>query len=87
MATGESGREEADTSLAGTQVDLIASRVEAITHQLRASSASLRGEGRGEKLASRALLTAHELSAAAANLQALAAPTRQLQELQRVAER
>lgn len=86
MATGESGREE-DTSLAGTQVDLIASRVEAITHQLRASSASLRSEARGEKLASRAQVTEHELRAAAANLQALADPTRQLEELQRVGQR
>lgn len=62
-------------SLVGTQIDVIASRTEAIAHEIAAASAAM-----DEADAPREV-TAQQLRAASASLHALAAPTRQLHEL------
>jgi|GEM_PF-6607747 len=71
-AAGDVGRQ----SLVGTQIDVIASRTEAIAHEIAAVSAAVDEAG-----APRAELTTQQLKAASASLHALAAPTRQLHEL------
>lgn len=71
-AAGGLGRQ----SLVGTQIDVIASRTEAIAHEIAAASAAL-----VEADTPRAEVTAQQLRAASASLHALAAPTRQLHEL------
>lgn len=74
MADAESAR--TSRGLVGNQVEVIASRAEAIAHELNAASAALGADDRP-----RPEVTAEQLRAASAALNALAAPTRQLTDL------
>ncbi len=76
MADAESARGGASRGLVGNQVEVIASRAEAIAHELNAASAAL-----GSDNGPRPEVTAEQLRAASAALNALAAPTRQLPDL------
>jgi len=82
MAMGESGEGQIRRgSAVDAQIDVIASRAQAIASELFATSADL--QEAGEASMSRGAL-AHRLNAAAASIQALAAPTIQLRDLQRL---
>jgi hypothetical protein len=75
MSTGEfTGGQAQLGALANAQIDIIESRANAIASELFATSASLQEEDAGSS--HRALV--HRLNAAAASVQALAAPARQL---------
>ena len=79
MATSDSGEEQIRKgSAVDAQIDVIASRAQAIASELFATSAELEEAGE-TKVSGRVL--AHRLNAAAASVQALAAPTIQLRGL------
>jgi hypothetical protein len=81
MEIGEPGEVQVQRGLAAdAQIDVIASRAQAIASELFATSADLRS---GDARMSQEAL-AHRLNAAAASVQALAAPTIQLRELSRL---
>jgi hypothetical protein len=81
MATDESREGQVQRgSAADAQIDVIASRAQAIASELFATSADMQA---GEARMSQEAL-AHRLNAAAASVQALAAPTIQLRELSRL---
>ena len=79
MPTGKSGAEGALGSVLMQQVEVIASEMQAVAHELNAALVKVAPEGAAELGAGRADEALHEMRSVSAPLENLTAPMRQLE--------